>query len=85
MCLLVLSVVIFYVAGYQPNNVVQNFTLNGVTKTYVTRTMDLPGSTYFDFINWIFVFTFLSYCLTMIREFEITGTYRQNNRTPNRH
>jgi hypothetical protein len=79
-----LATVFFYVAGYQPNNVVQNVIVNGVTKTYTIQTMDLPGSTYFDFVNWMFLLTSLFYIVGIIRESSFLGVYRENRRAVGR-
>lgn len=82
--ILFLATIIFYVAGYQPNNVVQTLIVDGVPKTFVINTMDLPGGAYFNLVNYLFIFTALVYCVALIKESSILGTIRQNKRQASR-
>lgn len=77
---MLLATFVFYIAGYQDNNTVENFTLNGVTKTITTNRMDLPGQTYYLLINFAAIFSFFLYIICIVRETSLLGIVRQNKR-----
>lgn len=78
---LFLATFLFYIAGFQANDVVQNYTIGGVKKTLTLNTMDLPGQTYYQFVNFATYFSFLFYIVCIIREASLLGAIRQNKRT----
>ena len=84
LAVVLLAITIFYVAGFQTNNVVQTLTVNGVSKDFVVKTMDLPGGAYFDLAIYVCLFSSLVYIVAIIRELSLTGVHRENRRSKHR-